>query len=137
MAKHLFSSPGIKNTKQRDLILQTFLKTKEHVDIPTLCEKVRKLDPKIGVATVYRTIKLLKNSGRAHERHFGTKHAVYEPHHENTHHDHLICLECKKIVEFENHAIERLQENVAKKYGYTLTNHKHELYGYCKDCGKK
>ncbi len=138
MTKETLSTPGIKNTKQRDLIIQTFLKTKEHVDVSTLFEKVRKLDPKIGVATVYRTMKLLKNSGLAHERHFETKHAVYEPQHENSHHDHLICLSCQKIVEFENSQVEKIQEKIAHQFKFSLVNHKHELYGYCEKCrGKK
>ncbi|HBQ21126.1 MAG TPA: transcriptional repressor [Deltaproteobacteria bacterium] len=135
--KEYLSSQGLKSTAQRDTIVQTFLETENHIDIETLYQKVKTKNPAIGFATVYRTMKLLKNSGIAHERHFGTRHAVYEPHTPDQHHDHLICIRCKKIIEFENTHIEKLQEQVAKKYKFKLTSHKHELYGYCRECQKK
>lgn len=131
------NTKGLKSTKQRDIIVKTFLQTQDHIDIHSLYQKVRETFPNLGYATVYRTMKLLKECGVACERHFGTRYAVYEPSSDHAHHDHLICLECNKIVEFENKSIERLQEQVAKKYNYTLLHHKHELYGHCKDCKEK
>ena len=127
-------SNGLKSTKQRDLIVDAFLDTKDHIDIESLYVKVKRKHPKIGYATVYRTMKLLKDSGVASERHFGTRHAVYEPDLPDQHHDHLICTACGKIVEFENPAIEALQIKIAKKYKFVLKYHKHELYGLCEDC---
>src|SRR3989338_9464390 len=130
----VLASKGLKSTKQRDVIVQEFLNLEAHVDIDSLYQHVKTKHPKIGYATVYRTMKLLKESGLASERHFGTRReALYEPYH-NTHHDHLICLKCNKIIEFENEKIEKLQETIAKKYGFQLENHKHELYGTCSQC---
>jgi len=134
--KTYLSSKGLKSTKQRDVIVHEFLKLEAHVDIDSLYQRIKTKHPKIGYATVYRTMKLLKESGLASERHFGTRpKALYEPHH-NTHHDHLICLKCNKIIEFENEKIEKLQDAIAKKYGFQLENHKHELYGICSPCQK-
>ena len=124
---------GLKSTKQRDIIVEEFLKTKEHIDVEALYEKVRARSTAIGYATVYRTMKLLKEGGLASERHFGHGYALYEPH-DKDHHDHLICLKCHKILEFENEAIEKLQDVVAKKYNFKLMTHKHELYGHCQTC---
>lgn len=134
--KEYLLSKRLKSTRQRSAIIETFLETKDHIDIESLYKKVRDTYPRIGYATVYRTIKLLKESGMASERHFGTRHAVYEPHTPDHHHDHLICQSCNKIIEFENKHIEKLQERIAKKYGFILTTHKHELYGFCVDCKK-
>lgn len=135
--KSYLVTKGLKSTKQRDMIVKIFLQAKDHIDIESLYQKVKSTYPKVGYATVYRTMKLLKDCGIASERHFGTRHAVYEPTSLDSHHDHLICLECRKIVEFKNTAIEKLQENIAKKYNFTLTHHKHELYGMCEDCRHK
>lgn len=132
--KFYLSSKGLKSTKQRDIIVQVFLATKNHVDIETLYQRVKEKDSRIGYATVYRTMKLLKESGIASERHFGTRHAVYEPDSPQQHHDHLICIKCNEIIEFENKQIETLQDTIARKFKYTLINHKHELYGYCSKC---
>ena len=132
--KTLLSTKGLKSTKQRDVIIQEFLKLKEHVNIDALYQKVKTKHPTIGYATVYRTMKLLKECGMASERHFGTRQALYEPHNEATHHDHLICVKCNKIIEFENEKIEKLQDAIAKKYGFRLESHKHELYGTCSQC---
>ena len=132
--KTYLASRGLKSTRQRDLIVETFLSIKDHIDIETLYGKVKEKNPQVGYATVYRTMKLLKECGIAAERHFGTRHAVYEPHLPNKHHDHLICLKCQKIIEFKNEEIEMLQDKIAKRHGFSLTTHKHELYGLCMDC---
>ena len=132
--KSYLSKQGLKSTKQRDIIVEIFLQTTDHIDIEALYTKVKKKHPEIGYATVYRTMKLLKECGIAAERHFGTRHAVYEPHVPHMHHDHLICEKCNAIIEFENLEIEALQEQVAKKHKFQLTTHKHELYGFCSQC---
>ncbi len=132
--KEFLSDKGLKETRQRDAVIETFLEIKEHIGIDSLYRKVKEKNPRIGYATVYRTIKLLKECGIASERHFGSRQALYEPHTPDTHHDHLICIRCSKIVEFENDDIEKIQEVIAKKYKFTLTHHKHELYGYCGGC---
>lgn len=135
--RKFLSANGLKSTKQRDLIIEMFFETKDHIDIDSLYKKIKEKNPRIGYATVYRTMKLLKESGLASERHFGARrHALYEPHLPDSHHDHLICVTCHKIVEFENKTIEKTQEIIAQKYRFKLTHHKHELYGYCEECKK-
>jgi len=127
----------LKSTKQRDIIVETFFETQgEHVKIEELLELVRKKNPQIGYATVYRTLMLLVDAGVAHQRHFHDGQSRFEIESAH-HHDHLICTECGKIVEFENNTIEEIQEKVAKKNKYNLTGHKLELYGVCEDCQKK
>ena len=128
---------GLRSTDQRRLIVETFFKSPNHVSIEELLAQVRSQDPKVGYATVYRTLKLLTECGVAFERRFGDGLARYELADEASHHDHLICIDCGTIVEFEEERIEALQEVVAEKYGYELRSHKHEMYGVCPDCQRK
>ena len=132
MAKH-----GLRSTEQRRLVTEMFFASTEHLSIEDLLDRVRIKEPKIGYATVYRTLKLLKECGLAFERHFGDGVSRYEVAWADEHHDHLICIECEKIVEFENDTIEDLQHSVASKLGYKLVRHKLELYGICADCQAK
>jgi Fur family ferric uptake transcriptional regulator len=117
-------------TAQREAIVEQFLRTREHVSIDELLLKVRKRQPKVGYATVYRTLKLLVDSGLAVERQFGDGQARYEV--VGDHHDHLICVKCSLILEFEDDEIERLQDKIATRLGgFTVLRHRHELYGLC------
>jgi Fur family ferric uptake transcriptional regulator len=125
---------GLRSTGQRRLILETFFESPNHVSIEELLAKVREQDSKVGYATVYRTLKLLSECGIAYERRFGDGLTRYELAGEHSHHDHLICVECGSITEFEDDRIEALQEKVAARYGYQLRSHKHELYGLCPQC---
>ncbi len=127
---------GLRSTSQRRTVTDVFFRASGHLSIEDLLAMVRERDPKIGYATVYRTLKLLKECGLAYERHFGDGVSRYEIAIEDEHHDHLICLDCGKIVEFENDEIERLQDVLAKKQGFVLKRHVHELYGVCSDCRK-
>lgn len=127
---------GLKSTKQRDLIVREFFRKHQHLTVEELWRRVKVLDPRIGYATVYRTLKLLTEAGLATKREFGGEQALFE-HVTGHHHDHLICLRCKEIVEFENNQIETLQALVGKKHKFALVRHKLELYGYCEKCSKK
>ena len=122
---------GLRSTAQRRLVTEVFFESDGHLSIEDLLLEVRIKDPKVGYATVYRTLKLLKECGLAYERHFGDGVSRYEVAHEDEHHDHLICLDCGHIVEFENEEIERLREDLARRNGFELRRHKHELYGTC------
>jgi Fur family ferric uptake transcriptional regulator len=129
---------GLKTSRQRELIAEVFFQAGGHMSIDELLDRVRKDDPHIGQATVYRTMKLLTKCGLAEPRQFGDGHTRYEPHTtEEEHHDHLICTSCGKIVEFVNTQIEQLQTRVAKSHGFLVTHHKMELYGLCPDCQRK
>jgi Fur family ferric uptake transcriptional regulator len=128
---------GLRSTEQRRLIIDTLFTVKEHVTIDGLLEQVRATDPGVGYATVYRTLKLLTESGVAQEHHFGDGHTRYELADAEAHHDHLICVECGSITEFEEPAVEALQDRIASRYGFEVRAHKHELYGVCADCQRK
>jgi Fur family ferric uptake transcriptional regulator len=125
---------GLRSTDQRRLIVETFFHSPNHVSIEELLAQVRREDSKVGYATVYRTLKLLAECGVALERKFGDGLTRYELADEASHHDHLICVECGTIVEFEEPRIEVLQEAVAERHGFLLRSHKHEMYGVCPKC---
>jgi Fur family ferric uptake transcriptional regulator len=128
---------GLRSTDQRRLIVETFFQAPNHVSIEELLAQVRAQDPRVGYATVYRTLKLLTECGVAFERRFGDGLTRYELADEESHHDHLICIECASIIEFEEPRIEELQEAIARKHGFSLRSHKHEMYGVCADCQRK
>lgn len=128
------SSQGLKSTKQRDLIAAIVLEAEGHVGVEDIYRRARRKDPRVGFSTVYRTMKILKECGLVSERHFGDGVARYEPVHEGEHHDHLICVRCGAIVEFEDAEIEARQEAVAKRHGFQVQSHKHEIYGLCAEC---
>lgn len=132
MAEH-----GLKSTRQRSLIIETFFDMEGHLSVEDLWSEVRRIDQRVSVATVYRTMKLLAESGLAHVRNFGDGQARYEAAVGKHHHDHLICTACGRIVEFENDRIEALQNSVARTHGFRVTSHKLELYGVCKDCHER
>jgi Fur family transcriptional regulator, ferric uptake regulator len=125
---------GLKSTRQRSLIIDTFFELQGHPTVEELWGQVRQEDERVSVATVYRTMKLLSDSGLAHARNFGDGQTRYEAAVGKEHHDHLICTGCGAIVEFENDRIEQLQGAVARKHGFLVTNHKMELYGLCRRC---
>ena len=125
---------NLKHTKQREAILEVFLGVRGHITGDELYQKVRAQHPSIGYTTVYRTMKLLCDAGLAIERHFDDGVTRYEI--EQEHHDHLVCVRCGKIVEFECEMIESAQDAIVKKHGFRLLRHRHELYGHCPDCQK-
>lgn len=123
---------GLKSTRQRDEIAGWFFEHKGHVSADRIYREVKKASPGIGFSTVYRTMKLLCEAGLVHERHFGEGEALYE--NVSTRHDHCICTECGKIIEFENPHAESLQKLAAREFGFTLKSYKTELYGLCRNC---
>lgn len=125
---------GLRSTDQRGLIIDTFFETEEHISVDGLYKRVQGLDPSIGYATVYRTLTLMVASGVVQKHKFGDGFTVYEPSDEGAHHDHLVCLECNEITEFEEPEIELIQHSVAKRHGFLVSSHKHELYGVCAAC---
>lgn len=121
---------GLRMTRQRQLIAEAFFAHSGHPNIDDLYDIVRNEDPSIGQATVYRTLKLLVDSGLASQSRFGDGPARYESV-GNDHHDHLICVDCGRIVEFRNDTIERLQEQIASEQGFEMTDHEMIIYGRC------
>ncbi|MBI2068270.1 MAG: transcriptional repressor [Deltaproteobacteria bacterium] len=134
--RHYLRTKHLKTTKQRDRIVEEFLRVHQHLTVEELLFRVRRQDASIGPATVYRALKLLIECGLASKREFGGGKARYEQG-TDRHHDHLICVGCGKIVEFENEEIEKLQIKVCKKNKFHLAHHKMELYGTCCQCQRK
>jgi Fur family transcriptional regulator, ferric uptake regulator len=128
---------GQKMTRPRETVLEAFLKLERHVTAEELFAAAQRLDPSIGQATVFRTIKLLADAGLAREACPDEGARRYEHSYKHEHHDHLVCLGCGAIVEFKDPAIERAQDAIYVKYGYRPSNHRLELEGYCPVCAKK
>ena len=131
------SEEGLKSTRQREEILNIFFNLSGHKNLDQIYAQVAKANPKIGYTTVYRTLKLLTRSGLAAQRKFADGETRYEPLSGRRHHDHLICLQCGKIIEFEDRSLESLQTNIAQRYRFKTFHHKMELYGLCMDCHQK
>ena len=119
---------GVRLTDQRKLVAQVLSESQNHPDVDELHKQVSKLDPKISIATVYRTVKLFEESGILAKHDFKGNKARYEQT-SIEHHDHLIDINTGKITEFVNEDIEKLQKKVAEKLGYKLVDHRLELYG--------
>ncbi len=124
---------GLKSTRQRDIIVRTFFGLDKHITADELLEEVREEAPRIGYATVYRTLKLLVEQGFALPKDFGDGITRYDPiHDQDPHHDHLICVDCRKIIEFNDEKIASLLSEIAGDLGYELRRKKLELYAECR-----
>ena len=119
---------GVRLTDQRKIIAQIMSSSNDHPDVDELYKRVTKIDSKISIATVYRTVKLFEEVGILAKHEFKGGKARYEEVNEG-HHDHLIDIKSGEIIEFVDYEIEKLQKKVAEKYGYKLVDHKLELYG--------
>jgi len=125
---------GLSMTPQRKVIVETFLETEGHFSAEELCTLVKRKMQELGQATIYRSLKLLVDSGLADAIDPGDGMTLYEHSYGHAHHDHLICVTCGKKVEMCDEAIEERQEQVAAEHGFTLTRHRMYLYGLCGDC---
>ncbi len=119
---------GVRLTDQRKIIAQVMSESTNHPDVDELHKRVSKVDSKISIATVYRTVKLLEEAGIVAKHDFKGNKARYEQA-PKEHHDHLIDIKTGEIIEFVNEDIEKLQKQVAEKLGYKLVDHRLELYG--------
>ncbi len=127
---------GLRSTRQRDIILDVFLSTHQHISVEELYLKIKLSNQGIGHATVYRTLKLFAEAGIAREILLHDGQTRYEQVSAGEHHDHLVCTSCNSIVEFENATIEQLQNEIAARHGFLIISHKMELYGLCISCRK-
>lgn len=128
---------GLKHSKPRDWILEVFLGLEKHVTVDELWVAVKAKYPSVGFATVYRTLKLLCQSGLCSEIRFEDGTTRYEHLFGHNHHDHLICIECGRCIEVFDGEIEGLQDRLMKKHGFAPQYHRMNLYGTCKECRKK
>lgn len=128
---------GMLYSKQREQILDIFLKTEKHPAINELYDRVRKKNPRIGLATVYRTMEVICDAGLARKLDFegGTKH--YEHKYKHPHHHHLVCLKCGKVIEITSGKLEGIQRQLAKKHDFAITRDTMKIFGICSTCKRK
>ena len=127
----------LKRTVQRETILEVFLHSKRHLTVEELHALVKDRDSSIGLTTVYRTMKLFCDCSLARANHFEEGRVRYEQQYKTAHHDHMICIQCGETIEFVHPQIEKLQEKVARQFGFRITDHRMEIYGACKKCRRK
>lgn len=123
----LCATKGMRMTGQRRTIARVLSQAADHPDVEELYRRCIRIDPKISISTVYRTVKLFEDSGIIERHEFGERRARYEQSRE-VHHDHLIDLRSGEVIEFQSEEIERLQAEIARKLGYRLVDHRLELY---------
>ncbi|MEW6558256.1 MAG: transcriptional repressor [Elusimicrobiota bacterium] len=124
----------LRKGKQREKILKQFLKIEKHVAAEELYDHIKKKNHEIGYATVQRSLKLFANCGIAREVKLGDRKTHYEHKYAHKHHDHLVCTNCGKAIEFLNTTIENLQDKIVKKYHFLPETHRLEIYGICDKC---
>jgi Fur family ferric uptake transcriptional regulator len=126
----------LKRSAQREVILEAFLRSGQHVSVEDLLKRVRRGHPEIGRTTVYRTLKLFQEAGLASELLLGGE-ARFEPKWNRDHHDHFVCRVCGEIFEFRSPEIERVQEEIAAGLGFAIEGHRHHIFGRCRRCAAK
>jgi Fur family transcriptional regulator, ferric uptake regulator len=133
--KKIVKQKGLKYTEQREIVLSILIHAKDHLSAEEVYNDVKAEHPEsnIGIATVYRALSFLEEVDLITSITFGSDGKKYESN-SKSHHDHLICTECGKIVEFLDEEIEKRQERIAKKNKFKITNHSMQLYGICEDC---
>ncbi|MDR2100495.1 MAG: transcriptional repressor [Campylobacteraceae bacterium] len=136
--KKLLKQNGLKFTTQREVILKTLYSNNDHFTPDTLYFLIKEKYPElnVGIATVYRTLNILESEDIATSISFGSQGKKFELGNK-PHHDHIICKKCNTIIEFEDKAIEKRQEQIAKEKGFKLTGHLMQLYGICSKCQKE
>jgi Fur family ferric uptake transcriptional regulator len=132
----LCRSKGLKMTGQRRVVARVLSEARDHPDVEEVYRRANELDPKISIATVYRTVRLFEETRIIKRLGFGDGRAHYEGAHEK-HHDHLVDVSSRKVIEFRSEEIESLQVEIAKKLGYELVGHRMELYGLPLQKGKR
>lgn len=133
--KRKLAENNYKLTKQREVILGTILGNKNwHFTAEDLFAAVKKKDEDIGMATIYRTLELMQNLKIINVHNFNEDSRIYELYSEESHHHHLICKKCGKLVEFSDQDIDYLESELEAKYDFKVTEHKLRFYGYCRDC---
>ena len=123
----------LKRSEQREVILDVFLRSERHLSVDDLLHLVQKRRSDIGRTTVYRTLKLLQAAGLAQELELDGQ-SRFERDYKREHHDHFICKSCSEIFEFANPDIERIQDEIAADIGFTIEGHRHQIFGFCRNC---
>jgi Fur family ferric uptake transcriptional regulator len=134
--QHL-KNKGLLHSKQREQILDIFLKTEKHHTIGDLYELIRKKNPKIGLATVYRAMRVICDAGLARQLDFGDGVKRFEHKYQHQHHHHLVCLKCGRAVEVVSPEMEKVQQRLAKNHGFTLVKDTMKIFGICRQCKRE
>lgn len=127
----------LKQTPHRMLILESFISNEGHRSVEDIYDHVRGQDPKVGYSTIYRTMKLLTDAGLAREVDLGDGMTRYEHLYNHKHHDHMICTECGRSIEFFNADIEDAQDAASEKRGFHVLDHRLQIYGLCSTCRRR
>ena len=139
--KQVFSeyirSAGLKTTAQRDLVLDAFLRTRQHVSVEELYQIVNRRKRRVGYATVYRTIKLIADCGLAREVMFNDGVSRFEHTFGRQHHHHLVCTDCQKVIEFTSRDMDKAEQVILTKYGFKPQLHSYKIFGLCRECRAK
>ncbi|MBI2933354.1 MAG: transcriptional repressor [Planctomycetes bacterium] len=128
---------GLKLTASRRLVVEKLAGTHGHISADDLLDLLRRDKTPVSKATVYRTLSILEESGLFDGHDFGSGRKLYEPVVGRAHHDHLYCINCGRVIEFEEPRIERLQQEVVTHHQFTPVYHSHKIFGYCADCRDK
>ena len=132
--KNSLQNEGLRYTSQRQIVWDEICKTDDHRDAEEIYFTIRQGGKKVSRATVYRTIDVLVKNNLVRKLEVGDGRNRYENKLDSSHHDHIICIQCGKINEFMDEDIEKLQDEIAKKYQYKIVRHIHQIFGLCKDC---
>ncbi len=124
-------------TRQRDLVARTVLTSDEHLSAEAIQKHLKELGEHVGTATIYRTLDVLVRSGLVRAHDFGEGFKRYEPMPQQAHHEHLICLRCGQVVEFQNERLERMLPIIADEHAFQHQRHRVEIYGLCRDCRRR
>lgn len=135
--RKIVKQKGLKYTEQREIVLSILLHAKEHLIAEEIYNQIKKDYPtsNVGIATVYRALSFLEEVDLITSITFGTEGKKYESN-SKSHHDHLICTQCARIIEFIDEEIEKRQEKIAKNNKFKITSHTMQLYGVCENCQK-
>ncbi|HKL76083.1 MAG TPA: Fur family transcriptional regulator [Halanaerobiales bacterium] len=136
--RNILSSNNYKLTSQREDILKVLIENQnQHFRADTLLKKVKEKNPDIGLATIYRNLELFCELDITNELDFDSSYKYYELNLDENHHHHLVCVNCDKIIEFNDEVLEKFEKKVEEKYDFEIVNHQIKFYGICKDCSKK
>jgi len=135
--RQYLKNKGMLHSKQREQILDVFLKTERHLTIDDLYGLIRKKNPRIGLATVYRAMSIICDAGLAREIDFGDGVKRFEHKYQHQNHHHLVCIKCGRAIEVVSLEIEKLQQRLAKKHGFTPVKDTMEIFGICRKCKRK
>jgi Fur family ferric uptake transcriptional regulator len=134
--EELLKKKNLKLTRERKYIFEVVFQRRGHFDADSLYDSIKGNDQRVARGTVYRTIPLLLEAGII-QKSVGNGHRdFFESQSGKSHHDHMVCIGCQKVIEFHSDEIEKAQDQACEKYGFKLAFHDHRLFGYCRDCGK-